>query len=101
MPHKILICRSVLKMRVLLLAFFVACCSLHAVNGMSSGPPLTSTANTDLVCREMTPNPTNHGNPQSGNGGYALEILPEMVTVTDGFTYEINTVYTSALQCIV
>ncbi len=84
-------------MRVLLLAFFVACCSLHAVTGMSSGPPLNSPDNIDLVCREMTPNPSAHGQPQSGNGGYALEILPEMATATDGFTYEINTVYTSAL----
>ncbi len=85
-------------MRVLLLAFFVACYGLHAVTGRSSGPPLTPATNADLVCREMTPNPTPHGQPQSGNGGYALEILPEMATVPDGFTYEINTVYTSALH---
>ena len=65
--------RSALKMRILLLAFFVTCCSLHAVTGMSSGPPLNPSANEALVCQQMTPNPGAHGAPQSGDGGYRLE----------------------------
>ena len=85
-------------MRALLLAFFVTCCSLHAVTGMSSGPPLSPSANEALVCQQMTPNRNNHGDPQSGDGGYRLEISPTMATATNGFTYETDTVYTSALH---
>ncbi len=84
-------------MRALLLAFFVTCCSLHAVTGMSSGPPIDTPANEALVCQQMTPNSNNHGDPQSGDGGYRLEISPTMATATNGFTYETDTVYTSAL----
>ena len=87
-------------MRVLLLAFFVTCCSLHAVTGMSSGPPLTPIPNEALVCQQMTPNPGPHAAPQSGDGGYRLEISPPMATATNGFTYENNTVYTSTLHTI-
>ncbi len=89
-----------LKMRALLLAFFVTCCSLHAVTGLPSGPPISSNANEALVCQQMTPSPSPgaHGAPQSGDGGYRLEISPTMATATNGFTYVTDTVYTSALH---
>ncbi len=82
-------------MRVLVLAVLIVCCSLHAVRGRSSGPPAGEPVNKDLVCREMTPNPTNHGAPQSGSGGYQLNISPEILQTPTGFSYVNNTVYQS------
>ncbi len=77
----------------LLIACLAVCAALNRVDGFSSGPPVRS--NEALVCQQMTPNPNNHGAPQSGDGGYRLEISPPMATATNGFTYQARTAYTS------
>ncbi|XP_064386736.1 putative ferric-chelate reductase 1 isoform X3 [Halichondria panicea] len=79
----------------LLIACLAVCAALNRVDGFSSGPPVRS--NEALVCQQMTPNPNNHGAPQSGDGGYRLEISPPMATATNGFTYQARTAYTIRL----
>ncbi len=76
----------------LLIAYLAVCAALNRVDGYSTGPPATTT-----VCQQMAPSslPTNHGDPQSGDGGYRLQISPPMATATNGFTYETGTAYTS------
>ncbi len=85
------------KLFVACLAVYV-CVAVNEVAGFSNGPPASSQP--DLVCRQMTPspNPGAHGDPQSGNGSFLLEISPSMTEVSngaDGFAYAPDTEYTS------
>lgn len=68
---------------------------LGGVKGFSSGPPVSIYF--DLVCNRMTPNPSIsfHGPPDTGNGGYLLEIDPPMGVITRGFAYTGGQQYTS------
>ena len=77
-----------------LLLFTVSTTHLRVV-GRSSGPPAGEPANFDLVCNKMTPNPSFHSGPTSGNGGYFIDISPPMSEAAGGFTYVGGQVYTS------
>ncbi len=77
-----------------LLMIALAVCNVYSFPG---GPPLNG-VNCDNVCNALRPNPASpHGSGTPGNGGYRLEISPPMTPwpATNGFTYQVNTTYTS------
>ncbi len=77
---------------LLLLALAGTACS------RPEGPPIGSQINFDNVCNALRPNPLSvHGAGSSGTGGYSLGITPPMMLITNGFTYEANTTYTSKI----
>lgn len=53
-----------------MLTKFVVCllATCGMVQGMSSGPP----DNADIVCNDITPDPSPHGSPTAGNGGFVV-----------------------------
>ncbi len=74
-----------------LLMVALAVCNVYSLPG---GPPLG--VNFDNVCNALRPNPSSsHGSGTPGNGGYRLQMSPSMTPATNGFTYQVDTNYTS------